>query len=68
MSIFSDVGKRIRLVRTSKKMTQEKLADLIDMDVRSVIAIESGARNPTLRTLHKICNALRVKSGELLTF
>lgn len=68
MSIFSDVGKRIRQVRTSKRMTQEGLAELIDMDVRSVIAIESGGRNPTLKTLHKICKALKVKSGELLTF
>jgi DNA-binding XRE family transcriptional regulator len=68
MTIFSDVGRKIKTTRAVRKITQEDLAELIDMDVRSVIAIESGDRNPTLKTIYKICKALKVRSSELLGF
>ena len=68
MGIFSSVGKSIRTARVRQKLTQEDLAELIDMDARSVVAIENGDRNPTLRTIYKICKALKVDSQELLPF
>lgn len=68
MGIFSRVGGNIKAARNKKKLTQENLAEMIDMDARSVVAIESGQRNPTLRTIFKICRALGVKSSELLPF
>lgn len=68
MGIFSRVGSNIKLVRNRNKITQEKLAEMIGMDVRSVGSIESGQRNPTMRTLYKICKALGVSSSDLLPF
>lgn len=68
MGIFSSIGKKIRVARVERKLTQEALAEIIGMDTRSVVAIESGDRNPTLRTIYKICKALQVKSSDLLSF
>jgi len=36
------------------------------MDPKSVIEIENGNRNPTLKTIRKIALALRVDTPELL--
>lgn len=67
-TVFRVVGVRIRTIRNKKKMTQEKLAELINMDPRSIIDIEMGNRNPTLQTIYRICKALKVKSSDLLSF
>lgn len=67
-TVFRVVGVRIRTIRNKKKMTQEKLAELINMDPRSIIDIEMGNRNPTLQTIYRICKALKIKSADLLSF
>lgn len=66
--IYKAIGIKIRTARNKKKLTQEDLAEMIKMDARSVIAIETGNRNPTLRTIYRICKALKIKSADLLSF
>ncbi len=68
MSIYGNFGEKVRKLRKNQNMTQEKLAELIDRDPRTIVAIESGRRNPTLKTIHKIAHALRSKPSELLSF
>lgn len=60
-------GSKVRQLRNSKGLSQEKLAFEIEMDLTSVNEIEKGKRNPTLRTIVRIAQALEVKPAELLS-
>lgn len=67
-SIYEKFGEKVKKYRKQKNLSQEDLADLIKRDPRTIVAIESGKRNPTLQTIHKIAQALKVKSSQLLPF
>lgn len=45
---------RIRELRKSKKMTQERLSQLVGVSRQSIVAIESGKYNPSLELAFKI--------------
>ncbi len=60
-------GSTVRELRKSRGLSQEKLAFEVGMDLTSINEIENGRRNPTLRTIVKIAQALGVKPGELLS-
>lgn len=62
------LGKRIQEIRKSKKLTQEKLAEIIGLDTPNLSNIERGKRFVTSETLEKIINALGVKEKELFDF
>jgi len=57
-----------RKLRKKQGLPQEKLAELARIDPKSIIEIEGGKRNPTLKTIRKIATALKVKASKLLTF
>ena len=48
------LGDRIKEVRKTKGLTQEKLAEIIGIETGSLSAIESGRHFPSLITLEKI--------------
>lgn len=62
------LGQRIRTLRQSNNLTQEKLAELADLNVTFIGHIERGTKNPTIETLNKISEALQVPLTELLKF
>ena len=62
------LGKRIKEIRISKKMTQEKLSELTDIGTSSLSKIESGYFHPSDENLEKIANALDVEPYELYMF
>lgn len=67
MTNLKKLGDKIREVRKEKKLTQEKLAELADVDPKSIIQLESGKReNPTVGTLTKVAKALKISLNELL--
>lgn len=53
-------------LRKLNKFTQEKLAELIDIDVRQVARIEAGASLPSIETLIKISKVLSVTPNDLI--
>lgn len=61
-------GKKIKSLRKINKITQEKLSEMIDIDARHVARIEAGESNPTIETLIKLANALKVTPNDLLDF
>jgi transcriptional regulator with XRE-family HTH domain len=65
---FIELGNNIRKARKTLGISQEELAYRIKRDTRTVVALENGKRNPTLKTLKNICSALKISSSELLTF
>ena len=62
------LGARIRELRKSLGLSQEKLAELIDMDKPNLSNIECGKRFMTAETLEKIANALKTTERELFNF
>lgn len=59
-------GKRIREVRRSKGISQEKLAELAGIDRSYMGNIERGEKNITLKKVYEICDALKVDIKELI--
>ena len=67
-TIYEKFGVKVRSLRKKKKLSQEKLAEFINRDPRTVVAIETGKRNPTLKTIYKISLALKIPLSELFKF
>lgn len=61
------LGKRVRELRTKRGLTQERLAEMADIDVKYLGSIERGTENPTIGTLQKLAEPLSVKIHQLLT-
>ena len=62
------LGKRIKELRKEAGLTQEKLAELIDIETTSLSGIESGRHFPSLPTIEKIANKLNVELKILFDF
>jgi transcriptional regulator with XRE-family HTH domain len=58
MSHLSIVIKQIKERREMLKITQESLADLSGVGLRTITQLEAGKGNPTYRTLHGIADVL----------
>lgn len=63
--LLNRIGFNIKVERTIKRLTQEKLAELIGVHEKYIGVIEAGKQNVTLKTLHKIANALSVDITKL---
>lgn len=59
------LGKRIAELRKRKNMSQETLADAIDVHRTYVGFIEQGKRNPIVGNIYKISKALNVELTDL---
>ena len=62
------LSKRIRSLRTSKKLTQQELGEKANIDYKFLGQIERGEKNPTFKTLVKIAEALNIELPELFRF
>ena len=58
------LGKRIKAIRKKKKITQEQLAEMIDVDCGYISKLEVGLNYPSLETLNKIAIALKTDIAE----
>lgn len=60
---------RLKEVRLSRKLSQNKLAQLVGMTLQNVQRIEYGeAKSIPLETLDKLCLALHCQPGDLLVW
>lgn len=55
---YKNIIKIIKDRRESLQVTQESLAELSDVGLRTLKQFESGKGNPTLATIQKLANAL----------
>ena len=60
------LGKNVRKRRTALKLSQQRLAAKAGLDRSYVSDIERGVRNPSLRVMVSIANALRTTLAKLL--
>lgn len=62
------LGKRIKGIRKSCNLTQEELAEKVNIDITTLSGIESGRHFPSLVTLEKIAKTLNVALTTLFDF
>jgi transcriptional regulator with XRE-family HTH domain len=60
-----DLGKKIRDKRKERKLSQDKLAAMCDIEKANLSRIESGKTNATILTLRKISMALCTHFSEM---
>ena len=60
------IGNNICLLRQRLGLTQEDVALGCDMGVSHYRAVEKGTGNPTVKTLHKISEALQVSFDDIV--
>lgn len=63
--ILSDFGNRLRKLRVEKGFSQEKFADLTQLDRTYVSGLERGKRNPSYLILLKIAKSLNISVKDL---
>lgn len=62
------LGKRIKELRKQANLTQEELAEKMDIDQRNLSKIECGNNFVTAETLSKILKTLNIDAKELFDF
>ena len=63
---YMAIGERVRISRKSLGITQEKLAEMIDVSTSFIGHIERGTRKLSVETLASICKALGVSADFLM--
>ncbi len=63
---YKILGQRIRQARMAKNLTQDKLAEELDVSVAFMSRVERGTTHINLKRLNQICKLLDVSEGELL--
>lgn len=63
--ILSDFGNRLRKLRIEKGVSQEKFADLTQLDRTYVSGLERGKRNPSYLILLKIAKSLNISIKDM---
>ncbi len=63
---YALIGERIKKIRKSKKITQDKLSELSFISPQHLSQIESAKTKLSLQTLVNICNALNVTTDKIL--
>ena len=67
MEIVALFGKNVRRLRGAKNLSQEELSYRCDMKRSYLSDLERGARNPSIRALGRLADALGVDPSLLLT-
>lgn len=64
---YKSIGKNIRKRRDELGITQEKLAEIVNLSVSYMGAIERGEKLPKLKVFISIANALEISADTLLS-
>lgn len=67
LNIKKEFGEKIKRMRKKRNLTQEQLAELIDISPRNLSGIEVGANFVKAETLEKILVALNITMEELFS-
>ena len=59
---------RIKEYRVKRNLTQEKLAEMVGVRRETIIFLEQGKYNPSLRLAHNVAKALQTTIDEVFIF
>jgi transcriptional regulator with XRE-family HTH domain len=62
------LGRSMQKIRKSKGLTQEQLAEKINVSTTWIGYLETGYRIPNIKMLNKIARALGVKVNDIVPF
>ncbi len=60
------IGERIKFWRQQRGVTQEQLAEMVELTPGFISLIETGKKRASLETLLSICRALNITPNDLL--
>ncbi len=63
---YKVIGLRLKQARQHKKLTQEQLAEKLDVSIAFLSRVERGNIDVSLKRLSEICELLDVTEGEIL--
>lgn len=63
---YAEICKRVRIRRKALGITQEKLAEMVDVSTSFIGHIERGTRKLSVETLYDLCKALDVSADYLM--
>jgi transcriptional regulator with XRE-family HTH domain len=67
-NILNNFGQHLKKIRTTKNLSQEKLAQIADLDRTYISGVERGVRNISLINIVRLAEALEVPPSELFKF
>ncbi|MFA5893903.1 MAG: helix-turn-helix transcriptional regulator [Candidatus Margulisiibacteriota bacterium] len=65
MAILNGLGKKIKMLRNARGLTQEDLDGLTGLHYTFIAKIEAGKKQPSLKSLAKIAKALGISLSRL---
>ena len=63
---YNIIGERLKKARIERKLTQEKLAEKLDVSIAFLSRIERGSSHISLKRLSQICDILGISEGSIL--
>ena len=63
---YGIIGQRLKKARTENNLTQEKLAEKLDVSIAFLSRIERGSSHISLKRLSQICDILGISEGSIL--
>jgi transcriptional regulator with XRE-family HTH domain len=66
VNIYKIIGENIRKYRINLSLSQEELANKIELTRSSIVQIESGKQALTIHSLYKIAEALKLSIYKIL--
>lgn len=66
-TINARFGQRVKKLREQRKMSQLALAQKAKLDLTTINEIENGIRDPMLKTIWKLANALQTSLKDLFS-
>lgn len=67
MTIEEAFGQTIREIRKLKKLSQEKLSDLSNLDRTFIFHLECGKKQPSLITIFQLAKALKIPAATIVS-
>lgn len=64
---YKSIGKRIKIARIKQEITQEKLAEKVEISPSHLSNIETGSTRLSLQTMVNLANALNISVDYLLS-
>ena len=62
------LGKNIKKARNNKKLSQNKLAEMLDISREHLAKVETAKRKISLSLLFKLSDVLNISESDLLNF